>query len=454
MSQQKNSKGVDRRDFLKLGAVGLGATALAATARCANDAPLKEPAVDFVAPAIDFVRIAYIGVGNQGSSHVRNLTRIPGCSVVAVADLKQDYLDRAAKICTDAGQQKPDLYSDPEDYKRICDRDDIDLVYTATPWELHTPVMVAAMEAGKHAATEIPAAVTLDECWQLVETSERTQRYAIMMENCCYDRVEMMVLNMARQGLFGEVLHAQCGYRHDLRYHKLTPGVYVNDWRLQHSFTRNGNLYPPHGLGPVSQVMNINRGDQFDYMTSMSTKSVGLNNYAAEHLGEDHPLATREYALGDINISMIHTKLGRTIVVYHDCSSPRPYSRDYLIQGTKGIMRKYPESLIHIEGRSEPHTWEKLEAYEAEFEHPLWTAKAEEARGAGHGGMDYLEDMRLIQCLREGTQQDLDVYDAASWSAVSALSEWSVAHRAQSIDFPDFTRGAWKTREPWGIVGA
>jgi predicted dehydrogenase len=451
MSQKKNSGAFDRRDFLKLGAA---ATVAAVAVKCSNKAPLTEPAVDFIAPAIEQVRIGYIGVGNQGSSHVRNLARIPGCKVVAVADLKQNYLERAAKICTDAGHKKPELYSDPEDYKRICDRDDIDLIYTATPWELHTPVMVAAMEGGKHAATEIPAAVTLEECWQLVETSERTQRYAIMMENCCYDRVEMMVLNMARKGLFGDVLHAQCAYRHDLRANKLVAGTYVNDWRIQHSFDRNGNLYPMHGLGPVAQVMNVNRGDQFDYMTSMSSKSAGLNLYAAEHLGEEHPLATREYALGDINVSMIHTKLGRTIVVYHDCSAPRPYSRDYLIQGTKGIMRKYPESRIHIEGRSKAHTWEDFDDYRQEFEHPLWTAKAEEALGAGHGGMDYIEDSRLIQCLREGKRQDMDVYDAASWSAVSELSEISVADRSNSVDFPDFTRGSWKTREPLGIIGA
>ena len=453
MMKKQNFQNVDRRDFLRIGAAGLGAMALAT--KCSSQAPLNEPAVDFIAPAIENVRVGYVGVGNQGTGHVRNLVKIPGCEIVAIADIMPEYADRAAKICTDGGQRKPDLYTNgPEDYKRMCERDDIDLVYTATPWKLHVPVMVAAMESGKHGATEVPAAVTLDECWQMVETSERTQKYCIMMENCCYDRIEMMVLNMARQGLFGEVLHAQCGYRHDLRWHKFEPGFYVNDWRLKHSFDRDGNLYPTHGLGPVAQVMNVNRGDQFDYLVSMSSKSMGLNLYAAEHLGEDHPLATREYALGDINITLIRTKLGRTIEIYHDCSSPRPYSRDYLIQGTKGLMRKYPESRIHIEGRSEAHSWEDLDEYAQEFEHPLWTAKGEEARGAEHGGMDYIEDYRLIQCLRDGKPQDMDVYDAAAWSAVSELSEISVAKKSTSIDFPDFTRGAWENREPLGIVEA
>ena len=258
---------------------------------------------------------------------------------------------------------------------------------------------------------------------------------------------------MARQGLFGEVLHAECGYRHDLRTHKLSDDFYVDMWRIKHSFNRDGNLYPTHGLGPVAQVMNVNRGDRFDYLVSMSSKSIGLNLKAEEMYGKDHPLATRDYALGDINITLIRTKNGRTITIYHDTSSPRPYSRINLVQGTNGITRKWPmPSLVHIEGQSPQHQWEELENYTDKYEHPVWTAKGEEARGGGHGGMDYIEDYRLIQCLNEGTQQDLDVYDAASWSAVAPLSEKSVAQRGASIDVPDFTRGAWKTRPSLGII--
>ena len=446
---------VDRRDFLKQSAMGLGSAAFAASmASCSQKAPMSGPAQDFIAPAIDNVRIGYVGVGHQGTSHVRNLVRIDGCEIVAIADILPEHAERAAQICLDAGQSKPELYTDgEEDFRRLCDRGDVDLVYTATPWEWHVPVMVAAMEAEKHAATEVPAAVTLDECWQMVETSERTQRYCIMMENCCYDRVEMMVLNMVRQGVFGNVIHAECGYLHDLRWNKLQPDNYVNDWRIKHSFDRNGNLYPTHGLGPVAQCMNVNRGDQFDFIVSMSSKSLGLNLYAEEKFGEDHPLTKRDYALGDINVSLIRTKMGRTITLYHDCSSPRPYSRVNLVQGTKAITRKYPTPLVYIEGKSPEHQWEKIDTYYQDYEHPLWSAKAEEARGAGHGGMDFIEDYRLIHCLRNGLKQDLDVYDAASWSAVSELSEQSVANRSAPIDFPDFTRGAWRTREPLGIVG-
>ncbi len=455
MSDDSKYSNVNRRDFLRLGATaGLGAAVLSRNSQAQGPKALSDEAQDFVAPPIENVRVGYVGVGHQGTSHVANLLRIPGCQITAIADVLPEHAERAAKMCVEAGQAKPALYTKgPEDYKRLCESDNVDLVYTATPWNWHVPVCVAAMEAGKHAATEVPAAVTLDECWQMVETSERTKRYCIMMENCCYDRVEMMVLNMARQGLFGEVLHAECGYRHDLRTHKLSEEFYVDMWRIKHSFDRNGNLYPTHGLGPVAQVMNVNRGDQFDYLVSMSSKSLGLNLKAEEMYGKDHPLATQDYALGDINITLIRTKNGRTITIYHDTSSPRPYSRINLVQGTKGITRKWPTpSLVHIEGKSPQHQWEELEKYADKYEHPVWTAKGEEARGGGHGGMDYIEDYRLIQCLNEGTQQDLDVYDAAAWSAVAPVSEKSVAQRGASIDFPDFTRGAWKTRPSLGII--
>jgi len=334
------------------------------------------------------------------------------------------------------------------------EKEDLDLVITATPWEWHVPVCVAAMKARKHAAPEVPAAVTVDECWQLVETSEKTRRYCVILENCCYGRSEMMVLNMVRQGLLGELVHGEAGYLHDLRSLKFDPEYYEGMWRLKHSIERNGNLYPTHGLGPVAQCMNINRGDRFDYLVSISSKSMGLNLYAAKKLGPDHPKAKVKYALGDINVSLIRTVNGRTITLYHDCSSPRPYSRINLVQGTKGIFQGYPDR-IYIEGKSpEKDTWEPLENYATQYEHPLWKARAQDAKGAGHGGMDYMVLYRLIKCLRNGTPPDMDVYDAATWSVVSELSERSVADRGRSVDFPDFTRGKWKTNPPLGIIGA
>lgn len=445
---------LDRRNFLKFGAAGLGVAALGSALKgAAAQTPLTAPAKLFTAPPLAKVRIGFVGVGGMGTAHVNNLVRIKGAEIRAVCDLFPERVERAQRIVEQAGFAKPEGYSAGEhDFEKLCARDDLDLVYTATPWEWHVPVCLAAMKNGKHAATEVPAALTLDECWQLVATSESTERYAIMMENCCYDREEMMILNMVRQGVLGELLHAECGYLHDLRALKFDfEGKGEALWRTAHSIKRNANLYPTHGLGPVAQCMNINRGDQFDYLSSVSSPSRGLNIFAEKKYGADSEWARKTYALGDVNTSIIKTKLGRTIIVIHDCSTPRPYSRINQVQGTKGIVQKWPNR-IYLEEVSPEDEWEDLAKYDSQYEHPLWSAKAEEARGAGHGGMDYLEDYRLIRCLLDGTPPDLDVYDAASWSAVTPLSEMSVANRGQSVDFPDFTRGAWQTRTPLGIV--
>jgi predicted dehydrogenase len=329
----------------------------------------------------------------------------------------------------------------------MVERDDIDLVYNATPWELHAPVMLAALAAGKHAATEVPMALNVDECWALVEAAEKAQRHCVMMENCCYDRTEMMVMNMTRQGQFGELLHAECGYLHDLRTLKLTD-FYVNRWRVKHSITRNGDLYPTHGIGPVALWMDINRGNQFDYLVSMGGPSRGLNLWAAEHIGADSPEAKQKYALSDVVNTLIRTHGGQTILMTHDTNTPRPYSRKILLQGTEGLIRKYPEQKIYFEGKSKLDQWEQIQAYLAQYEHPIWKELEEKSRGAGHGGMDYIEDYRLVQALRAGTPTDLDVYDGAAWTAITDLSERSIAGRSRPVDFPDFTRGAWRTRKP------
>jgi hypothetical protein len=263
-----------------------------------------------------------------------------------------------------------------------------------------------------------------------------------------------MVLNMVRKGLLGELLHAKCGYLHDLRALKLDPNGYHEMWRLKHSIERNGDVYPTHGLGPVAQCMNINRGNQFDYLVSMSSSARGLKLFAAEHYGKDSKYAQTDYALGDIVTTTIRTKAGQTILITHDTNSPRAYSRDYLVQGTKGVVRKYPMAQIYVEGRGEAHSWQDLKNFQSEFEHPLWTTMEEKSRGAGHGGMDYIEDYRLIECLRTGQPTDMDVYDAAAWSAVSGLSEMSIAGGSKPVDCPDFTRGQWKSREPLGIIGS
>jgi predicted dehydrogenase len=399
----------------------------------------------FTARPVDPVRVGYVGIGNQGSSHIKNLLRIEGARITALCDIVPEKVERAQKQVEEAGQPKPAAYTRGHtDFVRMCENEQLDLVYTATPWDLHVPVCVAAMKNGKHAATEVPAAVTLEECWRLVETAEKTRRYCVMMENCCYDRAEMLILNMVSKGLFGELLHAEGGYLHDLRELKISPTYYQGAWRIEHSIKRNGDLYPTHGLGPVAQCMEVNRGDAFDYLVSMSCNSRGLNLYAAEKFGPADPRATQKYALGDIVSTLIRTEKGRTILLQHDTNSPRPYSRNILVQGTKGIVRKYPEEKIHIEGRTPAHSWEELSNYMEEFEHPIWKKLREDAAGAGHGGMDFIEDYRLIQALREGIEPDMDVYDAAALSAVSALTERSIANKSSPVNFPDFTRGMWK----------
>jgi hypothetical protein len=452
---QNPATGRTRREFLKLG--GLGALGLAGLPGCVTvgrgifQRPVpREP---FAAPRLECVRIGYVGVGGMGTNHVNQLLKVPGAEIKAVCDIVPAKVARAQDIVEQAGQPRPAGYDRGAwDFKRLCEQEDLDLVYTATPWEWHVPVCVVAMRAGKHAATEVPAAVTLDECWQLVETAEKQHKHCVMMENCCYDRAEMIVLNMVRQGVFGEVLHGECGYLHDLREVKFSQegeGL----WRRAHAEKRNGNLYPTHGLGPIAQCMDINRGDRFDYLVSMSGPSRGLQLYQEEHLAADDPRRHEHYVLGDINTTLIKTVRGRTIYLVHDTNLPRPYSRINTLQGTRAIKLGYPDR-IHIEGRSPAHEWEPLfEKYAAEFEHPLWRSPASQSTG-GHGGMDYLEDYRLIHCLIEGQPLDMDVYDAAAWSCLSELTERSAAHRSRAMTIPDFTRGQWKTRPPLGIVEA
>jgi predicted dehydrogenase len=298
------------------------------------------------------------------------------------------------------------------------------------------------MKNGKHGATEVPAATTTEDCWALVEAAEKHRKHCLMMENCNYDRMEMMAFNMVRQGLFGELLHAEGGYLHDLRgikFENRNEGL----WRRAWSRRLNGNLYPTHGLGPISNCLDINRGDRFDYLVSMSGPSRGLQDWAREHFPTDAPERREQFVLGDVNTSLIKTARRRTIVVQHCTNLPRPYSRIHMVQGTRGMFQGYPNRL-YIAGRGEPHRWIDAASVHAEFDHPLWRAIEAQSAGAGHGGMDYIEDYRLIQCLREGRPTDMNVYDAAALSAVVDLSVRSTARRSRAVDFPDFTRGRWR----------
>ena len=439
---------LNRRDFLRIGGAALaaGAVNVPAGARAApqQSAPLA-------APPMETVRIGFVGIGGQGGGHVRNLLRIPGCRITAVCDIRPERTAWAAERIAEAGHPPPTGYTrGPRDFERLCETEDLDLVFNATPWEWHAPIMLAAMKNGKHTATEVPAVMTLDDGWAIVEAAEKHERHCVMMENCNYDRMEMMVFNMVRQGEFGEILHAAGGYLHDLRAIKFADegeGL----WRRAWSMKLDGNLYPTHGLGPVANCLDINRGDRFDYLVSMSGPSRGLQAWAAEHEPPDSPKRKERHVLGDVNMSLIKTARGRTIYVEHCTNLPRPYSRIHIVQGTKGLFQGYPNR-VYVEGRGEEHRWQEAADLLPEFEHPLWRELAEQAEGGGHGGMDYLEDYRLIKCLRQGLPTDMNVYDAAALSAVIGLSVRSVKRRAEPVEFPDFTRGRWKVMPPLGIV--
>jgi len=452
MSDSHNSDFFGRRELLKLGAAGLGLGAAAGLSPTPAAADLDHqqqrpdlgpaPVKPFAADPIDIVRVGFVGVGGMGGAHVRNFLGLEGIEIVALCDIDSARNEEVSSWVTDDGRAPPVMYGRHEtDFVRMCETEDLDLVFTATPWEWHVPVCVSAMENGKHAATEVPATYTTDDCWRLVEYAEKYRKHCVMMENCNYDRPEMMVFHMARLGLLGDILHAECGYLHDLREIKFSE-VGEGLWRRAHSMVRDGNLYPTHGLGPVANVMDINRGDQFEYLVSMSSPSQGLQEWAMANYPENHLKRRERYVLGDVNTTMIKTVRGRTIYLSHDTNLPRPYSRIHMVQGTKGLFQGYPHR-VHIEGLSPGHEWQDWMDLRDKYDHPLWKDLEEQSEGAGHGGMDFIEDYRLVKCLREGKPTDMNVYDAAAMSVITPLSEWSVANRSRPIDVPDFTRGRW-----------
>ena len=446
---------MDRRAFLKTTAGAVAGLAAASPGEGAPSAavPVQRRDGPFAAAPIELVRIGYVGIGGMGSAHVNNLLKVPGCRITAVCDVNPERTDWAVKTITAAGHPAPAVYNrGPRDFERLCAEADVDLVYNATPWEWHVPICLSAMKHGKHAAVEVPAAMTVDDCWALVEAAEKHERHCVMMENCNYGRMEMLAFNLVRQGMFGEIVHAEGGYLHDLREIKFsTTGE--GRWRRAWASKVNGNLYPTHGLGPVANCMDINRGDRFDYLVSMSGPSRGLQNWAAEHFPSDAPERREKFVLGDVNVTLVKTANGRTIYVGHDTNLPRPYSRIHLVQGTKGLFQGYPDR-VYVEGRSPAHRWEQARDYPDAYDHPLWKDIAAQAAGAGHGGMDYMEDYRLIKCLREGLPTDMNVYDAAALSSLVGLTAQSVSGRSRPVDVPDFTRGKWKSMPPLGIVRA
>lgn len=464
-----NTPDVSRRNFLK-NSTGLAAGLMAASSSLAAASPSRMAGAkyrgDFAAPKIDTVRVAVIGVGARGSGHTRQLAAIEGTEIVAISDLYEDYALRAKGYCDEAGKGERHTnvklyHGDKNHWKRMLREVRPDMVVIATPWKDHAPMAIETMQQGAHAFVEVPLGLTVKELWDIVDTSEKTGKHCMMMENVNYGRVELLYLNLCRKGMIGDLLHGEAAYIHELRFQMEEQERGTGSWRTPHYAHRDGNLYPTHGLGPVAQYMNLARGDDnFGTMVSYSSPALGRALYAEKNYAPDHKWNQLDYRGGDINTSIIKTTMGRTVMVQWDETSPRPYTRLNLIQGTLGALASYP-TRVALEGgvpgaTKDHHKWaegEALEAFMAEHDHPLYKRMGELAeRMGGHGGMDFLMRYRMVDCLRTGTPLDQNVYEGAFWSAVSELSETSVAAGGAPQAFPDFTRGNWKSTQPLGII--
>ena len=410
----------------------------------------QQDMVAFAAEPIECVRVGFIGLGMRGPGAVRRWCQIEGTEIVALCDINPEGIAKSQQYIAAAGRKPAAEYSGSEDaWRQLCERDDIDIVYIMTDWKNHAQMALYAMECGKHAAIEVPAAMTLDEIWALIDTSERTRKHCIQLENCVYDRFEITALNMAQQGLFGEILHTEGAYIHCLAEYW---DKYYNNWRLEYNRTHLGDVYPTHGIGPICQALNIHRGDRMKSLVAMSTKSVSGDKYWQKMFGS----SCGDFANGDQTTTLISTEKGKVIQLHHNVMTPRPYSRDYALVGTTGYATKYPtpgfllgeqtvgdvdiENLNSHRMVSEADFKRLMEQYK----HPV-TAHTEimAAKVGGHGGMDYVMDYRLVYCLRNGLPLDMDVYDLAEWCCPIELSAISIAHGSAPVAVPDFTRGAW-----------
>jgi predicted dehydrogenase len=464
-------KKYNRRNFLKktsLSTVALSSTTFVSSYE--SDVKPKESSGGvymggYAAPKIEKLRIAVIGVGGQGRAHAKQFAHIENTEIIAISDLHEDLVNQSVSDCIEKGngrhQNIARYYGDENRWKSMLQEVKPDVVIIATNWNNHAPMAIESMKQGAHAFVEVPLAVTLNELWEIVDTSEQTQKHCMMMENVNYGREELLYLNICRNGIIGDLLHGEAAYIHDLRdlfkNEKRGEGV----WRPDHHLKRNGNLYPTHGLGPIAQYMNLSRSeDQFKSIVSYSSPALGAKLYVQKNNPKDQKWNNSDFIAGDINTSIIKTNLGRTIMVQWDEISPRPYSRLNLIQGTKGTLAGYP-TRVALEGgvlgaTKDSHSWaegEKLESLFKKYEHPLYLRLGALAKKmGGHGGMDFMMRYRIVECLRKGLPLDQNVYEGAFWSAVAPLSEASVSQQGMPQQFPDFTRGNWKNTEPLAII--
>ena len=414
------------------------------------------------------LRIGLIGVGLRGTNHLDNALLRKDVIITAICDIDPNRISIALDKVKKAGQEKPVTFGINDlDYKNLLASKEIDAVVIATPWLWHTRMAKDAMRAGKYTGLEVSAANTLEECWDLVNTHEETGSHLMILENVNYRRDVLAVLNMVKQNVFGELLHFTCGYQHDLRHVKLNDGktaygkgvefgdkgISESAWRTQHSLLRNADVYPTHGLGPVAVMADINRGNRFVSLTSHATKGVGLHKYIVENGGEEHPNAKLKFKQGDIITSTIETSNGETIIITHNVNNPHPYSLGFKVQGSQGLTDfDYHTQRIHIEGTTEGHGWEDMDAWFEKYDHPLWKKYGESATEAGHGGIDFFVMNAFVESAKENIAPPMDVYDAAAWSAVTPLSELSIENNGEPQDFPDFTRGNWIKRKPYNWI--
>ncbi len=457
----------DRRSFLKYTSVaaawlGLGARKTAdktewldAYYEKMHRRPSNQSSVVGLSkPPIEQVKVAMLGLGNRGTGQAKLVNALfpDKARITALCDIRPEQVEKTLNNLKDKGQS-PATYSDSEEaWKEMVQRDDIDLVIICTPWKDHVPMALYCMDQGKHVAVEVPAAWTLDECWALVDKAEETQLNCMMLENVCYGDEELWVLNMVQQGVFGTLTYGEAAYIHNLRDSLLGDQHYYENWRMKANMEQDGNLYPTHGLGPVAQYMDINRGDKFDRLVSMSSKEASLSEMA-QTVPSDNPFhGVKDIAHGDMNNTLIKTAQGRTILVQHDVVTPRPYSRINALAGTMAYHEGYP-SRLSIAGMG--HSWleeDKYQKYREKYRHPIWAKLAEEIKEhGGHGGMDFVQIYRLIDCLNNGWPLDMDVYDAAAWSCLIPLTKISIELGNIPVKIPDFTRGAWEKSRELGI---